>query len=200
MTDTTSFLTEPPDDSAVAAAYDTDVASGGYIKNYTRAWCWRPDVLSAYRALHSGLLDSSTLSPSEVAVIVAATAAARGDSYCSLAWGTRLAELRGPETAAQVVRGLEPEELSRREDALMTWSRQVVRDPNATTGADAECLREAGLDDREIFEATMLIGLRLMFSTINDALGVRPDRELVVQVPEPVREAVAFGRSPSPPA
>jgi len=195
MTDTTSFLTEPPADSPVAAAYDADVASGGYVKNYTRAWCWRSDVLSAYRALHSGLLDSSTLSPSEVAVIVAATAAARGDSYCSLAWGTRLAQLRDPETAAKVVRGLEPE-LSRREAALMTWSRQVVRDPNATTGADAEYLRDAGLDDREIFEATMLIGLRLMFSTINDALGVRPDRELVEQVPEPVREAVAFGRSP----
>jgi alkylhydroperoxidase family enzyme len=76
----------------------------------------------------------------------------------------------------------------------MTWSRQVVDDPNATTEADVERLRQAGLGDREIFEATTWIALRLAFSTINDALGARPDQELAGRVPPLVREAVTFGR------
>jgi hypothetical protein len=45
-------------------------------------------------------------------------------------------------------------ELSNREAALMGWSRQVVHDPNDTTEADVDRLRQAGLSDREIFEAT----------------------------------------------
>jgi hypothetical protein len=64
--------------------------------------------------------------------MVAATAAARGDSYCSLAWGTKLANLSDAATAAQVIRG-EHENLFGREAALARWSRRVVDDPNATT-------------------------------------------------------------------
>jgi alkylhydroperoxidase family enzyme len=62
-----------------------------------------------------------------------------------------------------------------------------VRDPNATTKADIERLRELGLGDREIFEATVLVAFRLAFSTINDALGAAPDK--------PARR---HGRPPSP--
>ena len=84
-----------------------------------------------------------------------------------------------------------------REDALVRWCRQVVRDPNATTEADVDSLRQAGLDDREIFEATAFIAFRLAFSTINDALGARPDAQLAEKAPRLVREAVTFGRPAS---
>jgi alkylhydroperoxidase family enzyme len=72
-----------------------------------------------------------------------------------------------------------------------------VRDPNVTTAAGVEQLRTAGLSDREIFEATAFVALRLAFSTVNDALGAAPDSELAAQVPERVRAAVTFGRSPT---
>ena len=120
-------------------------------------------------------------------------AAARGDSYCSLAWGVRLAGMSDEETAAAVLRGDEAA-LSERETALADWSRRVVTDPNATTEADAQRLRDAGLSDREIFEATTLIAFRLAFSTVNDALGARPDAQLAEKAPKLVREAVTFGR------
>jgi hypothetical protein len=73
-----------------------------------------------------------------------------------------------------------------------------VRDPNATTKADIERLRELGLGDREIFEATVLVAFRLAFSTINDALGAAPDKQLADTAPAPVRAAVDYGRPPSP--
>jgi alkylhydroperoxidase family enzyme len=73
----------------------------------------------------------------------------------------------------------------------------VVRDPNAATEADVEDLRRAGLDEKEIFEATAWIGLRLGFSTINDALGAQPDAELSMAAGSAVREAVSFGRPPA---
>ena len=183
------FLSDPPLDEEATAVHEADLADDGYVANFTRLWCWRPDLLEAFAKLRADLLAGSTLSPREVAVMVAATAAARGDSYCSLAWGKKLADLTDEATAADVLTGLTPK-LSAREAVLLAWSRQVVHDPNATTTADIDQLRQAGLSEREIFEATTWIGLRLAFSTINDALGARPDAELVEKAPELVREAV----------
>jgi alkylhydroperoxidase family enzyme len=92
-----------------------------------------------------------------------------------------------------VVRG-NPTGLSSRQVALAHWARQVVLDPNATTQADVDQLRDVGFSDREIFEATVFIACRLAFATVNDALGAVPDRELIARVPPGVREAVTFGR------
>jgi hypothetical protein len=47
-------------------------------------------------------------------------------------------------TAANVLQGRDAD-LSDREAALVRWSRQVVHDPNATTEADVDRLRQAGL-------------------------------------------------------
>jgi hypothetical protein len=60
-----------------------------------------------------------------------------------------------------------------------------------------ENLRAAGLSEREIFEATAYIGLRLAFSSVNDALGANPDRQLADGVPAEVRAAIDFGRAPA---
>ena len=100
MTPSQAFVSDPPVDASVTAAYEDDLASDGYINNSTRVWCWRPDVLASFQTLRADLTDGSDLSDREVAVMVAATAAARGDPYCSLAWGARLAELSDEATAA----------------------------------------------------------------------------------------------------
>jgi uncharacterized peroxidase-related enzyme len=190
-----AFLAEAPDSAARTAAYDADLASDGYVNNLTRVWGWRPDQLTAFQTLRNDLSAASSLSAREFAVLVAATAAARGDSYCALAWGGTLAGLSDEVTAAAVLQGRDAD-MSDRETALARWARQVVRDPNATTQGDIDRLRQAGLDDGEIFEATTWIAFRLAFSTINDALGAVPDLQLVQRTPPPVREAVTFGRQP----
>jgi uncharacterized peroxidase-related enzyme len=189
-----SFLADPPQSPAVQAALEEGRAADGYVANYRRLWSWRPDLFEAFVTLRADLVSGSSLSPREVAVLVAATAAGRGDSYCALAWGERLAELSDAETAAAVIRGTDGE-LPVREAALAAWARAVVDDPNATTAGDVDRLRQAGLGEREIFEATAWVAFRLAFSTINDALGACPDAALVERVPAPVRAAVTFGRS-----
>lgn len=188
-----SFLSLPPPSEPLSRVHEDSLASDGYVANYVRVWCWRPEILGAFAKLRADLIADSTLSEREVAVMVASTASALGDSYCSLAWGERLAEASDGATAASVIQGLDAG-LSAREAALAAWSRRLVRNPNATTEADVDRLREAGLSEREIFEATTWIGLRLGFSTVNDALGLRPDPQLVKRVPAAVREAVTFGR------
>ena len=191
-----NYLPDPPTDDAVEETYQEDRASDGYIANVTRLWAWRPDLAESFTQLRSHLMETSELGDRDFAVLVASTAGALGDSYCSLAWGVRLAALTDDETAVAVVSGREADALSEREAALAAWARRIVRDPNATTPADVEALRRAGLDEREIFEATLYVGLRLAFSSVNDALGATPDRQLANSAPEVLRAAVSYGRRP----
>ncbi|MGH1564650.1 carboxymuconolactone decarboxylase family protein [Mumia sp. DW29H23] len=187
------FLDEPPYDDQVRALYDADRESDGYVNNLTRVWAWRPDVEQAATQARATVARDSALTDADRAVLVAATAAARGDSYCSLAWGRRLASLTDPATAAGVLSG-DTDGLDPRTRALAAWASVVVRDPNATSGDDVAGLRAVGLGDREIFEATAFVALRLAFSTVNDALGARPDRQLADGVPAEVAAVVTYGR------
>jgi alkylhydroperoxidase family enzyme len=191
------FLEDPPESAEATALYDGTRQSDGYVANFLRVWCWRPDLYTSFVDVRLSLMASTTLSDREQAIVVAATVSEFRDSYCSLAWGSKLAKLAGGETAGGVIAGDVPDELSAREAALCAWCRAVVRDPVATTPAQVEALRAAGFDDREIFEATLLLSLRLAFSTVNDALGAQPDRQLADAVPAPVRDAVTFGRPPA---
>src|SRR6478752_2671670 len=102
----TMFLGQPPSSEAADAIYADDRTSNGYVDNLTRLWCWRPDMLTSFAALRAGLMERSSLTDRDRAVLVTATASERGDSYCSLAWGTRLAELSDDRTAARVIVGV----------------------------------------------------------------------------------------------
>jgi uncharacterized peroxidase-related enzyme len=191
------FLSTPTSPEATAFL-EKGRAESGFVMNLERAWAWRPDVAEAFGALRAHLMDGSGLTRRETALLVCATARARGDSYCALAWGARLAQQSDAPTAAAVLDGAEPPALTAREKALLRWAEQVVRDPNGARAEQVESLLAAGLSEREIFEATAFVALRLAFSTINDALGARPDAELVAAAPPEVRAAITYGRKPAP--
>ena len=61
---------------------------------------------------------------------------------------------------------------------LAQWARSVATDPNAIEARDVQRLRDAGFDEAQIFAITTFVALRLAFSTVNDALGARPDSQL----------------------
>jgi uncharacterized peroxidase-related enzyme len=189
------FLQFPADSEGASRIYQKDMESRGHVMNLSRAWAWRPDVMESFLALRTMLTSSSSLSQRELAVMVCTAAATLGDSYCALAWGKTLATAAGPATAAAVLQATESADLSPREQALARWARQVVEDPNRATAHDVDGLRAAGLSDQEIFEATAFVAFRMAFSTVNDALGVRPDAQVAQAAPPEVREAVTFGRA-----
>ncbi len=191
------FLSMPSPSEASSSLYARDIADDGYVSNLTRLWAWRPDVFDSFLNTRRVLTEKATLSLRERAILVCATAANVGDSYCALAWGRTLASETDPTTAAEVLQRKEPSALTARERALATWARQVVRDPNAITAEDVDRLRRAGVTDEEIFNATVFVAFRLAFSTVNDALGACPDAPLAEAAPATVRDAVNYGRSVS---
>lgn len=189
------FLCLPPATKANSELFAREAAEDGYVANSTRLWGWRPDLCLAFFDLRKQLAEHATLSLRDRAVLVCATAAKLGDSYCALAWGKTLAAESSPRAAAAVLQCKETAELTDRENALANWARRVVHDSNATTAGDVDRLRAVGLTDAEIFDATAFIAFRVAFSMVNDALGARPDRQLAESTPGAIRDAVVYGRS-----
>ena len=190
---TGSFLEEPPVSPQVQALYDEDLADGGYVWNVSRLWAHQPDTLTALFDLMSQAFKASGLSFRQRGILVTAAASALGDSYCSLAWGGKLATASEAALAAGVLNGSDGA-LTDQEKAMAAWARKVVKDPNATTPAEIQQLRDSGLDDGQIFAVTVFAALRLAFSTINDSLGAQPDAQLAESLPPEVRKAVTYGR------
>jgi alkylhydroperoxidase family enzyme len=185
---TGSFLGEPPLTPQIQALYDEDVAETGYVWNVSRLWAHQPETVGRLFELMSQAFKPSGLTFRQRGILVAAAASTLGDSYCSMAWGGKLAGATGPDLAAGVLKG------SEQEKAMAVWARKVVKDPNATAPADIQALRDTGLDDGQIFAVTAFVALRLAFSSINDALGAQPDAQLVENLPKEVVEAVTYGR------
>lgn len=192
----TSFLGGAPDGEGARRLYDEDLEGDGYVMNLTRVWAHAPELQDGVRAALAAAVEAGGLTPRQRGVLVSATAATLGDAYCALAWGTRLADEVGADVAAGVIGG-DDGGLDPTDAALARWARRVARDPNGTTAADVEALRQAGLDDAQVLAVTVFVALRLAFSTVNDALGARPDPELAAQAPAEVRAAVTFGRAPA---
>jgi uncharacterized peroxidase-related enzyme len=189
------FLSDPPLDNDVRGLLSEAESEDGYVMNYVRLWAWRPDVHVAYSAARQLLASKALLSGREIAILNSTTASRLGDAYCSIAWGTKLANLSDAATAAALLRGDDAPAFTERERALQAWASAVVGDPNSTTREDIDTLRAAGLSEAEIFEATLFVAFRLAFSTVNDALGARPDRRLAQTAPAPILASVTVGRA-----
>jgi SAM-dependent methyltransferase/alkylhydroperoxidase family enzyme len=189
------FLATPRHTRDAQRLFDQDVESVGYVTNVSRLWAYAPTTLEGLSNLMDQVTRAGSLTLRQRAVLVTAAASTLGDSYCSLAWGKKLAAELGPAVAAAVVQGGD-DGLEVSERALAHWARAIVRDPNAIEAGDVQGLRDAGFDETQIFAITTFVALRLAFSTINDALGAVPDSRLGVSTPAPVLSAVTFGRLP----
>jgi SAM-dependent methyltransferase/alkylhydroperoxidase family enzyme len=187
------FLQMPEVSEGAQQMFDEDLEDYGFVMNASRLWAYAPEVCERLFDLLGSVTKLGSLSLRHRGILVAATASTRGDSYCSLAWGSKLAGESSATIAGNVLRGVD-DGLDDSEKALATWARRVVSDPNDITQLSVDELRHAGFTDTQIFAITVYVAGRLAFSTVNDALGAQPDRDLLAGVAPEIRDAVTFGR------
>jgi uncharacterized peroxidase-related enzyme len=188
-----SFLGDAPPTPEGQALFDGDLSDVGFVMNVSRLWAHMPFAENGLFDLLGQVTKATPLTFRQRGILVTACTSAMGDSYCSLAWGKKLAGEAGVSVAAAVIGG-DDAALDPSERAMAAWARKVARDPNATTTADVQQLRDAGFDDGQILGITVFVALRIAFASVNGALGARPDRELEETVPPEVRALVTFGR------
>jgi len=190
------FLQTPTVSEAAQRMFDEDLDDYGFVMNATRLWSYAPEVCERLFDLLGSVTKLGSLSLRQRGILVAATASTLGDAYCSLAWGSKLANESSATFAGNVLRGVD-DGLNDSEKALAAWARRVVSDPNGITDNNVDDLRNVGFSDTQIFAITVYVAGRLAFSTINDALGAQPDHELLSGAAREIRDAVTFGRPAS---
>ena len=141
---TTAHFLDPAEvTEAAQAEFDADLAELGFVMNAVRLWAYQPETYRRLLGLMSQVASVAPFSFRQRGILVLASVSALGDSYCSLAWGTKLAGRFGAEVPGGILRG-EDETLSKPERVMAAWARQVTRNPNGTTASDVGALREAG--------------------------------------------------------
>jgi len=95
-----SSLNVPEVDEHVARLYTSDVSGLGYVSHVTRLWANSPEARGALWDILENASISAGLDDRTRALLVTACALSIGDSYCSLAVGSRLAREAGDDVAA----------------------------------------------------------------------------------------------------
>lgn len=173
----------------VQAMYRRQQAHFGYLPNYARVFCHRPEVMANWAALLGSI--RRHVDPRRFELVTLAAARALGNSYCALAHGQALARLVGTPQLQAILEG--GDSLSAAEREMMALAAKVAVDAAGVTQADIDRLRAQGLGDDEIFDIVAVAAARAFFTKVLDGLGAQADvtyREMA----SPLREALTVGR------
>jgi uncharacterized peroxidase-related enzyme len=176
----------------VRAMYAREQEDWGYVPDYAKVFCHRPEVMDRWGDLLTEIrrpLDSRRM---EIATFAAAFETRH--SPCSLAHGAALAKVVGKEAVLAIAAGREEEVLEPAEVAILRFARQIARDASQISRADIETLRvEHGLDDGEIFDIAANAASRCFFTKLLDSLGADADSPLGRLDPD-LRGSLTVGR------
>lgn len=192
-----SFIsTVPPEEASgeVESLYSRLQASYGYVPNYGQLFSLRPDLFKAWQSLVGAAAEGMDRRRYELTTVAAALA--RRNSYCSLAHGEKLLGLGSTsDEVTALAKSSTAAGLSAEEQAVFDFAAKVAADAASITEDDVGRLHELGLTDTEIFDVAAVAAARCFFTSLNDAMGTRPDAAYRESVPELV-DVMAVGRQP----
>jgi len=183
---------DPPGDGQVAELFSAEQQRWGYLPNLAKTFALRPNVYAAWATLNGAIKRSMTPLRYELATLAAA--ATLRSSYCSLAHGQILVREHLPVAdVIGIADGEIPDGLTPAESAVVEFARKVARSATEVGEADIGHLRDAGLDDSEIFDLVLAVAARCFFSTVLDATGTLANPEFR-DLPAELRESLTVGR------
>lgn len=175
----------------VREMYALEQADWGYVPDYARAFCYRPEVMARWGDLLTEI--RRPVDPRRMELATFAAAHETRHSPCSLAHGAALAKIIGKQAVLAIAAGREDEVLEPADAAVLRYARQIARDASKITPADIDDLHAHGLDDAEIFDIAANAASRCFFTKLLDALGVDADSPLM-KLDSELRDALTVGR------
>jgi uncharacterized peroxidase-related enzyme len=189
-----SFIeTTSPDAAtgAVAAMYQRQQASWGFVPNYAKVFSQRPEVLARWGNLLAEI--RRPMDKRRFELITFTAAVDLHNSACALVHGRALREFFSDEQIVAIAEGRYDGVLTDAEQAMVAFARQTVTDARHTTQEQVAALKAHGYDDAEILDIAATAAGRAFFAKLLDALGVLPDAPLL-ELEEPFRRALTLGR------
>lgn len=163
----------------------------GYVPNYAKVFCYRPEIMKLWADLLYGIRKNMDKRRFEL-VTVAAAMSVRS-TYCSLAHGRALTEFFSPDEVLAIINDSDEGPLSPAERALMKFARKIARDASRVTAGEVEQLKAHGFTDAEIFDVSATATARTFFAQLCEGLGAIGDHPYV-ELDSRLREALSVGR------
>lgn len=176
----------------VRAMYRRQQDAWGYVPDYAKVFCHRPEVMARW-----GRLLAEIKRPVDIRRLEMVTFAAAHElrhSGCSLAHGSALASVIGNDAVLAIANGSPCEEVTDAEWAMIAFARDVARDASRITAGQVAALRERhGFSDGEIFDIAAIAAARSFFTKVLDALGCEADQPFL-SMDETLRRTLSVGR------
>ena len=186
---------EPDISEDVRAMYARQASHWGFVPNYAKVFCHRPEIMALWAQLQAGI--KRHMDKRRFELITFAAAHELRSTLCSLAHGKALAGFIPESDVVAIAQGDMPESLSPAEVAMVTFARAVARDASSIRQDDVETLRQHGFTDAEIFDIVATAAARSFWTKVVEALGVEAEPPFRNLAPE-LKDALVCGRPLGP--
>lgn len=177
----------------IAALYDAEMASMGYVMEATRCWSARPDIIVPVESLLHQIRDGFSLDLVDFRLITFVAARHVPSSYCSYVYFKALSEMLDRETAIAIHRDYRSAGLSERQVAMLEYAEMITRNSSMISEQDINKLRAVGFSDLNIADIALAASFRNFMSRYFDAVGASPEA-VFLDADKAVRAELAVGR------
>jgi uncharacterized peroxidase-related enzyme len=158
---------------AVQRMYLRQQSAWGYVPNYAKVFCHRPEVMARWGQLLAEIKRPMAKRQFELVTFVAAHELK--NSACTLAHGKKLREFFSDAQILDIAEGRLDGVLDEAEQSVVRFARQIADDAASVSAAQVAALKQHGYDDAAIFDIAATAAGRAFFTKLLDALGVLPD-------------------------
>ena len=176
----------------VRAMYARQEAHWGFVPNYAKVFCHRPEIMGLWAQLQAGI--KRHMDKRRFELITFAASHTLRSTLCSLAHGKALTAFFSKEDVQAMARGASPASLTAAEAAMMAFSRKVARGAYLVTSSDVDALKEHGFTDGEVFDIAAAVGARAFWTNVIESLGVTPEPPFL-ELESEFRKTLTVGRS-----
>jgi len=151
----------------------------GFVPNVLAAHSFSSAKLRVFRELYDELmLADSGLSKLEREMIAVVVSSANHCLYCLVAHGAAVRKLSGDPLLGEALgMNYREAELTPRQRAMLDFAWKATTQPRKTGAEDRARLREAGFDERDLWDIANVTGFFNFSNRVAMATGMTPNRE-----------------------
>lgn len=151
----------------------------GYVPNVLQAYAFDDAKLQAFSAFYNDLmLAPSGLSKLEREMIAVVVSSINRCFYCLTAHGAAVRQLSGdPVLGEFMVMNYRAADLDARHMAMLDFAAKLTETPDKIVEADRKVLRDAGFNDRDIWDIGAVASFYNMSNRMAAAIDMRPNPE-----------------------
>lgn len=159
----------------------------GFVPNVLAAHSFSSAKLRVFRELYDELmLADSGLSKLEREMIAVVVSSANHCLYCLVAHGAAVRKLSGdPLLGEALAMNYREAEITPRQRAMLDFAWKATNRPDETGAGDRARLREAGFDERDLWDIANVTGFFNFSNRVAMATGMAPNREYHDMAREP---------------